>query len=164
MVIEGWQLADREQTLFSYIKCLNEKSHFHAFTLSHLMYTHKHSHTCTFSFPLNSLPKLKDFEGLTQPSGHVHNSIFTSTKEWIKFHQTLFEFALWDARTRFMSDLKILQIISISLKTPVKHHHCIHRESYKCSNSKYHTYNSGNGIPGLHRVHKWMKNNILMCL
>lgn len=58
------------------------------------------------SFPLISLPKLKDFEGLTQPGEHVHTSVFPSTEKWIQFHQPLLKRALWDAQTRFLCDSK----------------------------------------------------------
>lgn len=64
------------------------------------------------SFPLILLPKLKDFEGLTQPGEHAHTSIFPSTEKWIQFHQPLLKRALRDAQPRFLCELKIIPNIS----------------------------------------------------
>lgn len=48
MVIEGWQLADRLQTLFFDIKRFSSESHFHAFSLSRSRArAATHAHACT---------------------------------------------------------------------------------------------------------------------
>lgn len=131
MVIEGWQLADRLQTLFFDIKRFGSESHFHAFSLSRsLAHAQKKinkktrapdTHACTRKhntahFPLIWLPKLKDFEGLTQPGEHVRTSVYSpALGKSAQFHQPLSERAPWDAQTRFLCDLKMIPNISFSL-------------------------------------------------
>lgn len=51
MVIEGWQLADRLQTLFFDIKRFSSESHFHAFSLSRSRAHAEHTRT---SVPANT--------------------------------------------------------------------------------------------------------------
>lgn len=121
LVIEGWQTDCRHCSLTSNVSVQNL-----TFMPSHalaVMHTRKNMHAwCTRmypqtqqrSFPLISLPKLKDFEGLTQPGEHVHTRVFPSTKKWIQFHQPLLKRALWDAQTRFLCDLKTIPNISFS--------------------------------------------------
>lgn len=126
MMIEGWQLADRQQTLFFDIKRLRADSHFHAysvslslsrsFSLSSVTRTPPHMHTQTQqrTFPLILLPKLKDLEGLTHrcTNRRIHTDIYLSTKKsWIKFRQPLSKPTLRDTSTSFRCDSKMTQNI-----------------------------------------------------
>lgn len=137
MVIEGWQLADRQQTLFFDIKRLRAESHFHAYSLSPSLspcHTHTHipsrTHTQTQqrTFPLILLPELKDLEGPTHTytSKHIHTDIYPSCKKWIKLHQPLFKATLWDISTSFMCGLKMIQTSFSPLRlNPPRHHDLI---------------------------------------
>lgn len=86
------------------------------------------------SFPLISLPKLKDFEGLTQPGEHAHTSVFPSTEKWTQFHQPLLKRALARCATTFPVWVENnSKYFFPPFKTSVKHRHLFLQTRHACN-------------------------------